>query len=70
MLQTATYEYIPISFKVTRTEHSVKFLKNVNSLIIPTALTSFSELRIRGGIEDNLKIIFLMSHQNICCDPS
>ena len=27
------------------------------------------ELKIRGGIEDDSKIIFLIS-QNICCDPS
>ena len=26
------------------------------------------ELQIRGGIEDNSKIIFLISH--VCCDPS
>ena len=26
------------------------------------------ELQIRGGIEDNSKIIFL--NENICCDPS
>ena len=24
---------------------------------------------IRGGIEDNSKIIFLFLHKNICCDP-
>ena len=29
----------------------------------------YSELQIRGGIEDNSKIIFLIS-QNICCHPS
>ena len=25
---------------------------------------------LRGGIEDNSKIIFLIPHENICCDPS
>ena len=29
-----------------------------------------SELQITEGIEDNSKIIFLISQQNICCDPS
>ena len=29
-----------------------------------------SELQIRGGIEDNLKIIFLFLNVNIFCDPS
>ena len=28
------------------------------------------ELQIRGGIEDNSKIIFLFLNKNICCDPS
>ena len=27
------------------------------------------ELQIRGGIEDNLKIIFLVSSQKHMCDP-
>ena len=29
-----------------------------------------SELQIRGGIKDNSKIIFLLLHENVCCDPS
>ena len=29
-----------------------------------------SELQIKGGIEDNSKINFLISQQNICCNPS
>ena len=29
-----------------------------------------TELQTRGGIEDNSKIIFLISHKNICCDSS
>ena len=29
-----------------------------------------SELQIRGGIEGNLRIIFLISQQKICYDPS
>ena len=29
-----------------------------------------SELKIRGGIEDNSNIIFLFLNENICCDPS
>ena len=29
-----------------------------------------SELQIRGGIENNLKIIVLFINENICCDPS
>ena len=29
-----------------------------------------AELQIRGCIEDNSKIIFLISKQNICCDPT
>ena len=28
------------------------------------------ELQIRGGIEDNSKIIFVFLNKNICCDPS
>ena len=28
------------------------------------------ELQIRGGIKDNSKIISLISHEHICCDPS
>ena len=28
------------------------------------------ELQIRGGIEDNSKIIFLFLNENICCDHS
>ena len=28
------------------------------------------ELQIKGGIEENSKIIFHISQQNICCDPS
>ena len=28
-----------------------------------------SDLQIRGGIEDNLKIIFLFFNKNIFCDP-
>ena len=28
------------------------------------------ELQIRGGIEDNSKIIFSFLNKNICCDPS
>ena len=31
---------------------------------------SVSELQIRGGIEDNSKIIFSLFNENICCDPS
>ena len=30
----------------------------------------YPEFQIRGGTEDNLKIIFLISYGNICCDPS
>ena len=29
-----------------------------------------SELQIRGGIEDNSRIIFNFLNENICCDPS
>ena len=29
-----------------------------------------TELQIRGGIEDNSKIFFLISQRNICCDSS
>ena len=30
-----------------------------------------SELQIKGGIDDNSKIIFLISqNENLCCDPS
>ena len=29
-----------------------------------------AELQIRGGIENNSKIIFLFLTENICCDPS
>ena len=29
-----------------------------------------AELQIRGGIEDNSKVIFLFLIKNICCDPS
>ena len=29
-----------------------------------------AELQIRGGIEDNSKIVFLLLNENICCDPS
>ena len=29
----------------------------------------FSELQIRGGIEDNSNF-FLFHNENICCDPS
>ena len=29
-----------------------------------------SELQIRGGTEDNSKIIFVISLRKICCDPS
>ena len=29
-----------------------------------------NELHIRGGNEDNSKIIFLISNRKICCDPS
>ena len=32
--------------------------------------TIFSELQIKGGIEDNSKIISLIFQQNICCDLS
>ena len=35
-----------------------------------TTFVNLSEFQIRGGIEDNLKIFFLISRQNICCDPS
>ena len=34
------------------------------------ALSTFIELHIRGGIEVNSKIIFLISQKIICCDPS
>ena len=30
----------------------------------------YTELQIRGGTEDNSKIIFLFLNENICCDPS
>ena len=30
----------------------------------------FSELKIRGGIENHSKIIVLFPNKNICCDPS
>ena len=30
----------------------------------------YSELQIRGGIEDNSEIIFLFLNKNICCDSS
>ena len=29
-----------------------------------------SDLQIRGGIEDNSKILFLFLNENIRCDPS
>ena len=29
-----------------------------------------AELQIRGGIEDNSKIIFLNSQRKLCCNPS
>ena len=29
-----------------------------------------TELQLRGGIEDNSKIKFLLLSENICCDPS
>ena len=32
--------------------------------------TAHYELQIRGGIEDNSKIMFLISQQNIFCDSS
>ena len=35
-----------------------------------TFSVNFAELQIRGGIEDNSKIIFLISHDNICYDLS
>ena len=34
------------------------------------SLTNVSEFQIRWGIEYNSKIIFLISQQIICCDPS
>ena len=52
----------------------------LNSLITPCYLlianvraslgTVHSELQIRGGIEDNSKVIFLILNENICCDLS
>ena len=47
--------------------------------MIQTAFTPFkysylnkiwTELQIKGGTEDNSKIIFLFLNENICCDPS
>ena len=32
-------------------------------------ITYMAELKIRGGSEDNSKIIFLIN-ENICCDPT
>ena len=41
----------------------------VGTLII-NCYRLYSELQIRGGIDDNLKVFFLFLNENICCDPS
>ena len=33
-------------------------------------LPLITEVQIRGNIEDNSKIVFLISNENICCDHS
>ena len=38
--------------------------------LLPLNCTYSSELLLRGGIEDNLKLIFLILNKNVCCDPS
>ena len=38
--------------------------------ILKSCRKCFTELQIRGGNDDNSKIFFLISQQNIHCDPS
>ena len=35
-----------------------------------TDQTYLKELQMRGGTEDNSKIIFLSLNENLCCDPT
>ena len=43
---------------------------SVKHYIAGTTDVTWSELQIRGGTEDNSKVIFLSLNENICCDPS
>ena len=42
----------------------------INILPVKLACSADPELQIREGTKDNSMIIFLISEQNICCDPS
>ena len=80
MVRTAWSE----SDQAVRTVHSCKswfcfnsvtqkclfMLSTICSTVIEFSISySMPEFQIRGGIEDNVKVIFLISLQNICCDP-
>ena len=44
--------------------HKICFVDVVSIFVM------MAKLQIRGGIEDNSKIIILFLNENICCDPS
>ena len=45
--------------------------RNLSFLEVPDRFSDHgSELQIRGGIEDNSNIFFLIFYENIRCDPS
>ena len=51
-------------------EHHAKIMKLGRYVELDNVGQSWApELQIRGGIEDNSKIIVLISQQNICCTP-
>ena len=46
-----------------------RFEKNYVHIALMRSVCCYSKLQIRGGIEDNSRIIFLIN-KNICCNPS
>ena len=61
-------------FSISGMTLNINFIKLCYNMVFSLLSRSLrlvnSELQIKVGIEDNSKIIFLISQQNICCDSS
>ena len=48
----------------------MKLKKKKKKIRHPKSTFKGAERQIRGGIDENSKIIFLFLNENLCCDPS
>ena len=60
--------YVTVGKKYIK--HHKKSVFRLACLFEGTQISKFAELQIRVGLEDNPKLFFLISQQNIYCDPS